>query len=65
MVIELHKEMTLHPGTFHAVIAPGKVMVTAPGSNTDLRRFLFLYVSDNNSRLLSSTNRPFMALEVV
>jgi DNA polymerase I len=57
MLIELRKGMTLHPGTFNAVIAPEKVMVAALNSNTDLRRFLFLYVSGNSSRLLNSINR--------
>ena len=57
MLIELRKGMTLHPGTFNAVIAPEKVMVAALNSNTDLQRFLFLYVSGNYSRLLSSINR--------
>jgi len=64
MVIELLKEMTLHPGTFHAAIAPGKAMVTAPCSNSDLRYFLILYMSDNNSLLLSTINRLSKALEV-
>ena len=53
MSIELRKGMTLHPGTFNAVIAPGKVMVSALNSNTDFQRFLFLYVSGNYSQLLS------------
>jgi DNA polymerase I len=57
MLIELRKGMTLHPCTFTAVIAPGKVMVSALNSNQDLQRFLFLYVSGNYSRLLSSISR--------
>ena len=51
MLIELRKGMTLHPGTFHAVIAPEKVMVSALTASADLRRFL--YVSGRYSRLLS------------
>jgi DNA polymerase I len=64
MLIELRKGMTLHPCTCNAVIAPGKVMVTALNSNTDLQRFLFLYVSGNYSRLLSSINRSSKNFEV-
>jgi hypothetical protein len=64
MLIELRKGMTLQPCTFHAVIGPGNVMVPAPGSKTDLRCFLFLYVSGNYVRLLSSISRSFRNLEV-
>ena len=56
MLIELRKGLTLHPGTLNAVIAPGKVMLSALNTNTDLQRFLFLFVSGNYSRLLSSIN---------
>jgi len=51
MLIELCKGMTLHPGTFNAVIAPEKVMVSALIANADLQRFL--YISGGCSRLLS------------
>jgi hypothetical protein len=64
MLIELRKGMTLHPGTFNAVIAPGKVMVSALNSNTDLQRFLVLYVSGNYSQLLSSISRSSKNFEV-
>jgi DNA polymerase I len=64
MLIELRKGMTLHPGTFNAVIAPGKVMISALNLNTDLQRFLFLYVSGNYSHLLSSINRSSRNFEV-
>ena len=64
MLIELRKGMTLHPGTFNAVIAPVTVMVSALNSNTDLQRFLFLYVSGNYSRLLSSVSRSSRTFEV-
>jgi DNA polymerase I len=64
MLIELRKGMTLHHGTFNAVIAPGKVMVSALNINMDLQRFLFLYVSGNYSRLLSSINRSSRNFEV-
>jgi DNA polymerase I len=64
MLIELRRGMTLHPCTFNAVIAPEKVMVSALNSNTDLQRFLFLYVSGNYSRLLSSISRSSKNFEV-
>jgi hypothetical protein len=64
MLIELRKGMTLHPGTFNAVIAPEKVMVSALNNNADLQRFLFLYVSGNYSRLLTAVNRTSKNFEV-
>jgi hypothetical protein len=64
MLIELRKGITLHPGTFSAVIAPGRVMISALNTNRDLQRFLFLYVSGNYSCLLSSINRSSKNFEV-
>ncbi len=64
MLIELRKGMTLHPCTFNAVIAPEKVMISALNNNIGLQRFLFLYVSGNYSRLLSSINRSSKNFEV-
>lgn len=64
MLIELRKGMTLQPCSFNAVIAPERVMVSALNTNTDLQRFLFLYVSGNYSRLLSSINRSSKNFEV-
>ena len=55
MLIELRKGMTLSPGTFNAVIAPEKVMVSALTASADLQRFL--YVSGRYSRLLSCIKR--------
>ena len=64
MSIELRKGMTLHPCTFNAVIAPENVMISALNNNIDLQRFLFLYVSGNYSRLLSSISRSSKNFEV-
>jgi len=64
MLIELRKGMALLPCTFNAVIAPEKVMISALNNNVDLQRFLFLYVSGNYSRLLSSINRSSKNFEV-
>jgi DNA polymerase I len=57
MLIELRK--ALHPGTLNAVIAPGKVMVSALNTNTDLQRFRILFMSGDYTRLLSSINPAY------
>jgi len=64
MLIKLRKGMTLHPDSFNAVIALGKVMVSVLNTNMDLQRFLFLYVSGNYSCLLSSINRSSKNFEI-
>ena len=64
MLIELSQGITLHPGTFTAVIAPGKTMLAALNSNADLQRFLFLYICGNYSRLLSGISRTSTNFEV-
>ena len=64
MQIELRKGMNLYPGTFNAVIAPEKVMVSAINSNAELQRFLFLYISGNYSRILSGVNRTSKNFDV-
>ena len=64
MLIELRKGITLHPCNLNAVIALEKVMISALNSIANLQRFLFLYVSGNYSRLLSSINRSSKNFEV-
>nr|WP_320161729.1 hypothetical protein [uncultured Methanoregula sp.] len=64
MLIELSKGITLHPGTFTAVIAPEKKILAALNSNRDLQRFLFLYVCGNYSRILSGISRTSANFEV-
>ena len=64
MLIELSKGITLHPGSFTAVIAPEKKILTALNSNADLQRFLFLYVCGNYSRILSGISRTSNNFEV-
>jgi DNA polymerase I len=64
MQIEIRKGLSLHPGTFNAVIAPEKEIVTAINSNTDLQRFLFLYIGGNYSRILSGINRQSKNFDV-
>lgn len=64
MQIELRKGMNLYPGTYNAVIAPERVMVSAINSNVELQRFLFLYISGNYSRILSGVNRTSKNFDV-
>ena len=64
MLIELRKGLILHPGTSNAVIAPGKVMLSALNTSTDLRRSLLLFVSGNYTRLLSSINPAYGNFDV-
>jgi DNA polymerase I len=64
MLIELSRWVTIHPGTFTAVIAPEKKILAALNSNRDLQRFLFLYVSGNYSRILSGISRTSANFEV-
>jgi len=53
MQIEIRRGITLQPGTFNAVVAPENEIVTAINSNTDLQRFLFLYIGGNYSRIFN------------
>ena len=64
MLIELSKGITLHPGTFTAVIAPEKKILAALNSNTDLQRFLFLSICGNYSRILTGISRTSANFEV-
>jgi DNA polymerase I len=64
MLIELSKGITLHPGSFTAVIAPEKKILSALNSNADLQRFLFLYVCGNYSRILPGISRTSNNFEV-
>jgi DNA polymerase I len=64
MQIEIRKGLALYPGTFNAVVAPEKVLITAINSNADLQRFLFLYLGGNYSRILSGVNRQSKNFDV-
>ncbi|MFA5347860.1 MAG: hypothetical protein WC294_06965 [Methanoregula sp.] len=64
MLIELRKGMTLLPGIFNAVISPGKVMIFALNSYTDLQRFLFPHACSNYLRILSSISRSSGNFEI-
>jgi len=64
MQIEIRKGLALQPGTFAAVVVPEKAMAAALNNTVDLRRFLFLYVGGNYSRILSCLDRTSKNLEV-
>ena len=64
MLIELRKRLILHPGTSNAVIAPGKVVLSALNTSTDLRHSLLLFVSGNYTWLLSSINPAYGNFDV-
>jgi DNA polymerase I len=64
MQIEIRNGVSLHPGTFSAVVAPEKEMVSAINRNADLRRFLFLYIGGNYSRILARVSRQSANFEI-
>lgn len=64
MLIELSRGVTLHPGSFTAVIAPERRILAALNGNRDLPRFLFLYVSGNYSRILTGISRTSGNFEI-
>jgi hypothetical protein len=64
MRIELRRGITLHPGTYTAVIAPEALVAGAINTNPDLRRFLFLFVCGNYSRLVNRIGRDAMNFEI-
>jgi len=64
MHIELRRGLLLYPGTFNAVVAPEKVMISALNSNEDLQRFLFLYIGSNYSRILPEISRTLKNFDI-
>jgi len=64
MQIELRKGTTLYQGSYHAVIAPEAVLISAINSNAELQRFLFLYIGGNYSRILSGISRTSKNFDV-
>lgn len=64
MWIMLRRGITLHQGTFTALIAPEPVILSALDDNPDLGRFLFLFLCGNYSRLLSRVNRTSANFEI-
>ncbi|MCU0633109.1 MAG: hypothetical protein MUC66_09105 [Methanolinea sp.] len=64
MEFDLHPSVTLRSGTFSAVVAPEEVVLAGLNDNPVLRRFLFLFVSGNYSRILPGINRRSVNIEV-
>jgi len=64
MQIELRRGTTLYQGSYHAVIAPEAILISAINNNAELQRFLFLYIGGNYSRILSGINRASKTFEV-
>ncbi len=64
MEFDLHPTVTLRTGTFAALIAPEEHVLAGLNDNPVLRRFLFLFVSGNYSRLLPGINRRSVTIEV-
>lgn len=64
MEFDLHPSVTLRSGTFSAVVAPEEVVLAGLNDNPVLRRFLFLFVSGNYSRVLPGINRRSVSIEV-
>jgi hypothetical protein len=64
MEFDLHPSVTLRTGTFAALVAPEDLVLAGLNDNPVLRRFLFLFVSGNYSRLLSGINRRSVTIEI-
>ena len=64
MFVELSTGITLSPGTFTAVIAPGRSVIAALEGNRDLRRFFSLFVCSPASHLLPEICRTVPHFEL-
>jgi len=64
MQIEIHRNIFLGPGNFAAVVMPERQMAESLNRTEEIRRFLFLYIGGNYSRLLSGLHRSSKNLEV-
>ena len=64
MLIELRKGITIDPCTFTAIIGPAQVAKDLITTNSDLQRYLFLYVSGNYSRILTHVSRTSTNFDV-
>ncbi|HVP96035.1 hypothetical protein [Methanoregula sp.] len=64
MQIEIRRGISLQPGSFSAVVLPVKQMVGALNSSAEIRRFLFLYIGGNYSRVLPGLDRTSQNLEI-
>ena len=64
MEFDLHPSVTLRTGTFSAVIAPEECVLAGMNTSRVLRRFLFLYLCGDSSRLLQGIDRSSVQMEV-
>jgi hypothetical protein len=64
MDFELYPTITLREGSFNVLVAPREMFIQALNKNLNLQRFKVLYVSGNNSGILSKLDRRFTELEV-
>ena len=64
MEFDLHPSVTLASGTFSALVAPVELVLAGLNDNPVLKRFLFLFICGNYSRLLSGINRRSVSIEV-
>jgi hypothetical protein len=64
MLIALKNGITIEPCTFTAVIGPERAVIDMINDNPDLQRYLFLFISGNFSRILSSIQRTGQNFEI-
>jgi DNA polymerase I len=64
MQFALHPSVTLSSGTFSALVAPEELVLAGLNDNPVLKRFLFLFICGNYSRLLTGINRRSVSIEV-
>ena len=64
MDFELLPTVSLRPRSFNALMAPREMFIQALNRNLNLQRFKVLYVTGNNSAILSRLDRRFEALEI-
>jgi DNA polymerase I len=64
MDIELHPSISLTPGTFSVLVAPGEVLAGAINSHPELQRCKTLFICGNYSRILSRLDRNVTVLDV-
>ncbi len=64
MEIDFHPAVTLVPGTFSILTAPGDIFAQALNCHLSLQRFQILYVCGNYSAVLSKLDRRFTCLDI-
>ncbi|MCX6694230.1 MAG: hypothetical protein NT074_06760 [Methanomicrobiales archaeon] len=64
MEFDLAPTLSLSTGSFCAIVAPLEMMGAALNNTCAVRKFLFLYVSGNYSRLLAGINRHSSDIDV-